>query len=105
MDEDAVLRTYKSMYDAYFDDRDLIPPGRLVEVAYEDLDRDPLGQIRLIYEGLSLPDFEDARPAMEAYLATVSDYQKARHPKLDDATRAKVAQACARSFDAWGYAR
>ena len=105
VDEDAVLRTYKTMYDAYFDDRYLIPPGRLVEIAYEDLDRDPLGQIRAIYEGLSLPSFEEVRPAMEAYLASVSSYQKARHPKLDDARKARVAEACARSFDAWGYPR
>ena len=105
VDEDAVLRTYKTMYDAYFDDRDLIPPGRLVEIAFEDLDRDPLGQIRAIYEGLALPSFDEVRPAMEAYLATVSDHRKARHPELDDATRFKVAEACSRSFDAWRYPR
>lgn len=105
IDADAVLDTYKTMYDAYFEDRDFIPPDQLVEIAYEDLDRDPLGQLRAIYEGLDLGDFEAIRPAFESYLATIAGYRKNRHPKLDDATRRKIELACARGFDAWGYPR
>ncbi len=93
------------MYDAYFADRDLIPPGRLVEVAYEDLERDPVGQVRSVYDGLSLGEFEAFRPALETYLASIAGYRKNRHPALDDATRRRVADACSRSFDAWGYPR
>ena len=105
IDEDAILATYKEMYDAYFEDRDLIPPGQLVEIAYEDLDRDPIRQVRAIYEGLKLGDFDRALPALEAYLATLAGYRKNRNPRLDDATRAKIDSACVRSFDAWGYPR
>lgn len=105
VDEDAVLRTYQTMYEAYFADRDLVPPGCLVEIAYEDLDRDPLSQLRSIYEALSLPDFEPVRPAIETYLSSVAGYKKARHPNLDDPTRQKVATACAQCFDTWGYPR
>jgi hypothetical protein len=105
VDEDAVLRTYRTMYDAYFDDLPLVPPGRLVEIAYEDLERDPVGELRRVYDGLSLGDFDAVRPELEAYLATVAGYRKNRHRPLGDATRAKVAAACARSFAAWGYPR
>jgi omega-hydroxy-beta-dihydromenaquinone-9 sulfotransferase len=105
IDTGAVLRTYRAMYDSYFADCERIPPGRLVEIAYEDLDRDPIGQVRAIYDGLSMGDFERVRPAYEAYLAKVAGYQKNRHPKLDDASRASVAEACSRCFEAWGYPR
>jgi omega-hydroxy-beta-dihydromenaquinone-9 sulfotransferase len=105
IDEDAVLRTYAEMYDAYFADRDQIPPGQLVEIAYEDLERDPVGQVRSIYDGLALGEFEAFRPALEAYLASIAGYRKNRHPALDEATRRKVAEACSLSFDAWGYPR
>ena len=101
----AVLRTYSTMYDAYFADRELIPPGRLVEVAYEDLERDPIGQLRSIYDGLDLGDFEAARPAFEAFLGSTAGYRKNRHPALDEATRRRVAEAWGRNFDAWGYPR
>ena len=105
IDEDAILATYTEMSDAYFDDRALIPPGQLVEIAYEELEVDPVGQVRAIYEGLGLGDFGAIRPALEAYLATIAGYRKNRHPELDDATRAKIDRACARSFDTWGYPR
>jgi hypothetical protein len=105
IDTDAVLKTYATMYDAYFADRDRVPPGQLVEIAYEDLEQDPIGQLRAIYDSLAMGDFEEIRPAMETYLASVAGYQKNRHRRLDDATRTRVATACARSFDAWGYPR
>lgn len=105
VDVGAVLRTYTAMYDAYFADRALIPPGQLVEVPYEDLERDPVGQLRAVYDGLSLGDFETVRPALESYLASTAGYRKNRHPSLDDATRQRVAVACSQSFDAWGYPR
>ncbi len=105
IDEEAVLQTYATMYDAYFADRSLIPAGQLVEIAYEDLDRDPVGQLRTIYDGLSLGDFEAVRPAMESYLSSVAGYQKTRHRSLDPSTKARIASACSASFDAWGYPR
>ncbi len=93
------------MYDAYFADRTLIPPGQLVEIAYEDLERDPIGQLQIIYDGLKMGDFAEVRPAMEAYLATTAGYQKNRHRQLDDATRKRVFDAWSTTFDAWGYPR
>ena len=105
IDEDAVLRIYRTMYDAYFDDVGLIPPGQLVEIAYEDLEHDRLGQLRMIYDRLGLGDFDEVRPAMETYIASIADYRKNRHRPLPEPTRAKIAEACARSFEAWGYPR
>jgi hypothetical protein len=105
IDVEAVLRTYTEMYDAYFADREHVPAGQLVELAYEDLERDPVGQVRAVYEGLSLGDFEPFRPTLEAYLASIADYQKNRHRPLDEATRTRVAEAWSRSFEVWGYPR
>ena len=33
------------MYDAYFEQRGLIPEGRLCDVGHEELERDPVGVI------------------------------------------------------------
>ena len=93
------------MYDAYFDDCETVPPHQLVEIAYEDLERDPIGQLKIIYDSLKMGDFEDVRPAMEAYVASVADYKKNRHPNIDDATRTRIVAAWARSFDTWRYPR
>jgi omega-hydroxy-beta-dihydromenaquinone-9 sulfotransferase len=98
-----VLSTYTIMYDAYFTDRARIPSGQLVEIAYEDLQRDPIGQLRSIYDGLSLGEFDAIRLEMESYVASIASYKKNRHPALDDATRRRVAEAWSRNFEAWGY--
>src|SRR5581483_11720823 len=57
VDPEAVLRTYAAMYDAYFDDQGSIPAGQFAEIAYEDLVRDPLGQVRYVYDRLALGEF------------------------------------------------
>jgi hypothetical protein len=105
IDESDVLQTYRSMYEAYFADRTSVPASQLVEIAYEDLDRDPIGQLELIYQGLSLGDFAEVRPAMETYLGTIANYQKNRYREMDPALKQRIAAACSQSFDAWGYPR
>jgi hypothetical protein len=100
---DEVLENYAAMYETYFADRALIPRGQLVELAYEDLDRDPLTELRRIYDDLALGDFEVVRPRVESYIASIAGYRKNRHPKLDDETRKRVAEVCSRCFDEWGY--
>jgi hypothetical protein len=102
--DDRILRVYREMYDAYFEELPLIPPGRSCEVAYEDLERDPLGQVGSIYEALGLPGFDAVRPALAAYTASIAGYRKNRHPPLPGPTRRRVADAWRPCFEAWGYA-
>jgi hypothetical protein len=91
------------MYDAYFEERGLIPEGHLAEVSFEALDRDPLGAIEGIYRTLGLSDFDRIRPELETYLASVASYRKNAHPDLPDDLRLRIAREWRPSFDAWGY--
>jgi hypothetical protein len=100
-----ILRQYKEMYDVFFEERGLIPAGRFAEVGYEELEKDPLGQVRRVYQELGLPDFEAARPALERYVASLAGYQKNQHPDLSPDVRADVAREWHRSFDEWNYPR
>jgi hypothetical protein len=97
------LRAYQVMYDAFFEERPLIPAGRLCEVAYEELAADPVNQMRRIYEELSLPDFESARPALEAYTRSLIGYKKNEYPELPADLRAEVGREWRRSFEEWKY--
>ncbi len=58
--DDRILSVYTELYDAFFEERGLIPEGRFCEVAFDDLERDPVGVVGSIYESLGLPGFEDA---------------------------------------------
>ncbi len=44
-------------------------------------------------------------PAMERYLASIARYKRSMHPRLDEQTRERIAQAWGRNFDEWGYER
>jgi hypothetical protein len=103
--DDAILNTYTAMYDAYFDERCLIPERRHVDVGFESLERDPIGTLGSIYESLDLAGFDDVHPRVERYLESVAGFRKNRHDELPAALERRIAHEWGRSFDHWGYTR
>ena len=102
--DDRILRIYRAMYDAYFDQRDLIPEGRSCEIRYEDLEADPIGQVGSIYRALGLAGFASVRPRLEGYIDSIGGYRKNRHPELPEGLRRRISTEWRRCFEAWGYA-
>jgi LPS sulfotransferase NodH len=101
--DDRILHRYNVMYDAFFADRALIPPGQFCEVSFEKLERDPVGQVQAVYKALKLLGFEEFRPQLQRYVDSLTDYEKNRFPDLPAELRRKVATAWRRSFDEWEY--
>ena len=60
-------------------DRPLLADNQFCEVRYEDLVRDPLGQMQQVYEQLALDDFEHVRPAIQAYADENREYRTNRY--------------------------
>jgi LPS sulfotransferase NodH len=103
-DEDSrIIERYREMYDVFFEERGLIPEGRFHEVCFEELARDPVGQVEGIYEGLNIPGFETFRPSLETYVSSISSYRKNEHSEIPPSLRRRIARAWKRSFDEWGY--
>jgi hypothetical protein len=88
---DRIFRVYTEMYEAYFEERSLIPEGRLCEVGFEDLERAPAEAVRSIYEALWLPGFEGLRTRPEDYLGSIAGYRKNRHDELPEPLRRRIA--------------
>ena len=101
--EAGVLRRYRQMHDAYFDERDAIPDSRLHELAFRNLETDPIGEVRKIYESLALPGFDDLQPRLADYVESLASYRKNRYMDLDGATKRRVRESWGRSFETWGY--
>jgi hypothetical protein len=101
--EDRIIAAYKVMYDAYFDDRGRIPAGHWCEVAYEKLERDPIGQIEAVYNALDLPAFDSVRSRMEDYLESIAGYRKNQLPELCEPLRQRIAREWRCGFEEWGY--
>ena len=101
--EERVLEVYRRMYDAFFAQQPQIPEGNYCHLRFEDLEKDPLGELEKIYEQLGLPTFEEVRPALVSYLASIADYKKNELPPMSDTSKARIYEALKRSFEAWGY--
>src|SRR5215208_5840142 len=72
-DPDArIIRRYRIMYDSFFEERHLIPEGRFHELSFEELERDPVGVVRRIYEHLDIHGFEEFESSLKRYVGSVS---------------------------------
>jgi LPS sulfotransferase NodH len=100
--EEEVYSNLEKMYDAYDEDRHLVPPGNLCELKYEDLIADPKGELQRVYSELGLGDFKRMEPGLDRYLQDTSDYKTNRYALPPD-VEARVRQRWAKYFEVCGY--
>jgi len=98
-----VFKTFTRMYETFESDRGLLGPDQLIDLRYEDLIADPVGQMRRVYEQLGLGDFETAKPAIEAYLAGQKDYKTNKY-QISPEIRAEIGRRWGDFFHRYHYA-
>jgi hypothetical protein len=76
--EKFVLAAYLIHEDAIAEGIHKTAPEDIARVRYEDLIADPLRELKRIYSELKLSGFEDARPLIESYIASVAGHQRNR---------------------------
>jgi hypothetical protein len=79
-----VLDTFTTFHARLEESRPLVPKGRLYDLRYEDLVRDPVGELAKVYRALDLGEFEPARAGVESYLARVRGYEPGRYLLTDE---------------------
>ena len=102
--EQNILYGYKELYDAYQEQKKCIPEGNLFEVKFEEFERNAMEITECIYRELNLPGWEEARPAIEAYINQKKGHKK-NHYQYDPRTISMVNDAWGDILDAWGYER
>ena len=100
--ERYVLDTLVRMYERFEQDRELVPVGRLVDVRYEELVVDPVGQMRTIYEQLRLGGFELVEPALQSHAKKSRDYRTNKYSLPADVAD-RVRGRWAPYFQRYGY--
>jgi omega-hydroxy-beta-dihydromenaquinone-9 sulfotransferase len=101
--DDRTIQQYKEVYDAFFEERRLIPRDRFHEVCFESLETDPIGQMRGIYEALALPDFPVAEPAIQRYVESLGSYRKNAFLEIPFELKTRIEREWRRCFEEWGY--
>ena len=97
-----LVEAYRQTMAKYLRDRERIPAGQLAEVRFEDLERDPLGEMARLYRQLDLPDWATAAPAVDAYVRSLAEYQK-NELSMSGADVDRVRTQWGFAADAWGY--
>lgn len=100
--EENILSWYIELYALFDRDRDLIPPGSLCEVTFEDLVSKPLDSLKDIYLTLGLPGFEEFRARVTPYLEAQKRYKRNAYV-LDEETKERIRQRWGPICRRYGY--
>ncbi len=84
--------------------RGLVRPERFHELRYEDLTKDPIGELRILYDRLGLGSFENLRPHLERYLGENAQYERNRW-QPSEAQVTEVTRRWREVIERYGYNR
>jgi omega-hydroxy-beta-dihydromenaquinone-9 sulfotransferase len=100
---ERVMWAYEQTMRRYLELRHLIPPGQLIEIAYSDLDSQPIETLQRIYKEIELGNFSDVQPEIEAYLAQVADFEKNPAVPLSQELQDEIRMRWGFAFEEWKY--
>lgn len=97
------LDSYRAMEEDFYHHSASLPPGQVTEVAFEDLERDPLGEIERMYRELGLELRPEYLDRLRPYLQSVAGYQKNRFANLPPTVRQEIEEKLGPLLRRWGY--
>jgi hypothetical protein len=100
--EEYVFSSFLRLYQKLEEGKRLIDPSHFYEIRYEDLVRDPLGEMEKLYDHLGLGGFEEFLPRLKEYLADQADYET-NHYELTPGQRAEIGRRWGRVINKYGY--
>lgn len=100
--EEKVLREFRIIYDRLEEARPLLKPGQFHEMRYEELVKNPVGEMEKAYDSLGLGAFEAARPRLEEYTKRNADYETNKY-ELTAAQRATIEERWGDVIRRYGY--
>lgn len=100
--EEKVLREFEVIYRRLEEARPLFKPGQFAELRYEDLVRDPVGELERVYATLELGGYEAVRPKIEEYQRQNANYERNKFT-LTEAQQALIAERWGDVIRRYGY--
>ncbi len=74
-EEEFIIHQFKRIYTKYFEDIKSIPADRIIELRFEDLEKDPMPMLEEAYKRFGW-DWESAKEPLRTYWDSLSGYQK-----------------------------
>lgn len=98
------LGNYFRMEQAFYEQTADLPADQVAEVRFEDVERDPMGQVRQIYAQLGLEFTPALEKRLTRYLAKIAGYRKNSFRNLPEEDRRRIDAELAPLMVRWGYA-
>jgi hypothetical protein len=100
--EEYVFETFSRMHAKLEATRHLVDDDHFYQLRYEDLVRDPVREMRALYDHLGLGEFDELRPRLDNYLASVAGYETNRY-ELKPEMRRRIRQRWGEIIKRYGY--
>jgi len=100
--EHHVLETFVQMHEQLHQTRHLVDDDHFYELRYEDLVRDPVRQMRAMYNRLKLGSFDEVLPHLQTYLQSVAGYETNQY-ELTPWQRAEIGRRWGHIIARYGY--
>ena len=97
-----ILEAYMRLYHRYEADKACIPEGNLVEIKFEDFEKNAFDLTKDIYSRLQLPGFDAAEADIKAYLDKKNGYKKNKYQYKDETVKL-VEEHWSEVLNDWGY--
>ncbi len=100
---EETLFLYEKCIRTYEETKSLIPEGRLHEIRFDDLEKDPTAEMKKIYEALNLPGWDQlVEPKVREEVAKLKSYKKNSF-RMDRDTMVMLYDRLKWMFDLYGY--
>jgi hypothetical protein len=100
--ETNVVEIFRQLYYKYEEEKQLIPPGNLVEIKFEDFEAGAFDMTEFIYKKLDLQGFKESKENICNYLGKKKGYKKNKYT-YNDRTLEIVNKNWKMALDGWGY--
>lgn len=100
--EGFIFSTYTRMMQHLLEDTKRLTTDEFIHVRYENLEQNPLQEIKKIYDQLQLGGYGEAVPHFEHYLSSIQTYQKNNH-QLQPEEIKKIYYHWSPFIQHWGY--
>ncbi len=97
-----ILNRYRDIYTPYLQQKKEIDENHLIEIAFADLERDPMGVLQKIYTQLQLGDISACEEYFSAYLKKLNHKKNAYKP-LDSSIRRRIKEHWEPIYREWNY--
>jgi len=98
------IESYRFGFERYEQDRLLIRQDRLHEVAFENLEKSPISELRAVYRHLQLPDFDPVEKSIRQRLPELKSYKKNEYHQ-DPYWEQRVYEELKPAYERFGYSK